>query len=143
MTCAATPIQGLITKNRVSLPLAASLVRAGFPSPADDYLEAPLDLNDKLVRNPPATFLVRVDGESMRDAGIFPGDMLVVDKSLEAGDGNIVIAVVNGEFTVKRLFRRNGRVELRADNPRFPPIRIADGDELDIWGVVKHVIRDV
>ena len=126
----------------IRLPLVSALVAAGFPSPADDYLERSLDLNERLIKNPAATFLVRVSGDSMINAGIHSGDMLLVDKSLDADDGNIVIAVVNGEFTLKRFSRKRGYPELLAENPDFPPIRFVEGDELYIWGVVKHVIKD-
>ncbi len=124
-------------------PLFGAKVAAGFPSPADDYMEGALDLNEHLVRNPAATFFVRVTGESMRDAGIFPNDLLVVDRSLEPQNGSVVIAVLNGELTVKRIWKRNGQVELRAANPAFPPIRLAGEMQLDIWGVVKYAIHQV
>lgn len=124
-------------------PLFGAKVAAGFPSPADDYMEGALDLNEHLVRNPAATFFVRVTGESMRDAGIFPNDLLVVDRSLEPKNGSVVIAVLNGELTVKRIWKRNGQVELRAANPDFPPIRLAGEMELDIWGVVKYAIHQL
>lgn len=122
-------------------PLFSSVVPAGFPSPADDYIEGALDLNEHLVAHPAATFYVRVTGESMRDAGIFPGDILVVDRSLEAHHGSIVIAVVNNELTVKRLYRKNGQVELHPDHPDFPVITFEPGAELVVWGVVSGVTR--
>lgn len=124
-------------------PLFSAKVEAGFPSPADDYLEGSLDLTARLVSNPAATFFVRVTGESMTGAGIFSGDLLVVDRSLSPESGNVVIAVLDGELTVKRLWRSNGHVELRAENPAYPPIRLSGTMELDVWGVVKHVIHDV
>jgi DNA polymerase V len=125
------------------LPLASSPLPAGFPSPADDYLEPSLDLNERLVKNPNATFLVRVAGDSMIGAGIHTGDLLVVDKSLEAAEGSVVVAVVNGEFTLKRFSRRRGFPELLAENPDFPPIRLGEGDEASVWGVARHVIKDL
>ena len=125
------------------VPFSGSKVPAGFPSPAEDYMEPPLDLNAHLVHNPAATFLVRVAGRSMINAGIAPGDILVVDKSLEAHDNSIVVAVVNGEFTLKRFRLRNGAAQLVSENPDYPPINFEEGDELSIWGVVKHVIKDV
>jgi DNA polymerase V len=118
-------------------------VRAGFPSPADDYLETALDLNSRLIRNPSATFLVRVAGDSMIGAGIRPGDMLVVDRSIEAHEESVVVAVVNNEFTLKRFSRRRGCPELLTENPDFPPLRLTDGDEACVWGVVRHVIKDL
>jgi DNA polymerase V len=137
-------VRPLITGKPVVISFASSTVKAGFPSPAADYHESPLDLNDKLVQNPAATFLVRVDGDSMRDAGIFPGDLLVVDKSAEARDGSIVVAIVNNEFTLKRLrYGPGNTVTLTAENPAYKPITFGEGDEASVWGVVKHVIRDV
>ncbi len=130
-------------QSNAAQPLFSSRVEAGFPSPADDYLEGALDLNEHLVKNPAATFFVRVTGESMTGAGIFPGDLLVVDRSLSPESGNVVIAVLDGELTVKRLWQENGRVELRADNPAYAPIRLSGTMELDVWGVVKHVIHAV
>jgi DNA polymerase V len=122
----------------LSLPLFSSLVPAGFPSPADDHLEDGLDLNAHLVQHPAATFLVRVQGESMTGAGIHHGDMLVVDRSLEPKPGDVVVAVVNGELTVKRLRAEAGRIWLAPENPAYPLLEIREGMELVIWGVVAH-----
>src|SRR3989338_6758465 len=104
----------------LALPLYSSSVRAGFPSPADDYIEKHLDLNNYLIKHPAATFLVRAQGDSMLNAGIHDGDILVVDRSLEPGHGRIVIAALNGELTVKRLYRHQGEVKLVAENPEYP-----------------------
>lgn len=123
------------------LPLYTSHIAAGFPSPADDHLEAPLDLNERLVKHPAATFVVKVDGDSMTGAGIYNGDLLVVDRSLEAKSGSIVVAVVAGELTVKRLWMRGKRIRLMPENPAYQPIEICEGSDLVIWGVVAHVIR--
>jgi DNA polymerase V len=125
------------------LPLYSSTVRAGFPSPADDFIEDHIDLNQQLVQHPEATFFVRVSGYSMRDAGILPGDVLVVDRSIEPRDGHVVIAVIDAELTVKRLHRRHGQVRLVAENPEFPDIVLRDEQELTIWGVVRHVIHSL
>ncbi len=122
-------------------PLMATQVAAGFPSPAEQYVEAPLDLNELLVRRPAATFFVRAAGDSMVGAGIRPGDILVVDRSLEAGDGSIVIAAVDGEFTVKTLRREGGAVRLEAANPAYPAIPFTDGMELRLFGVVTAVVH--
>lgn len=122
-------------------PLFTSRVQAGFPSPADDHLEDTLDLNQYLVQHKEATFFVRAQGESMLEAGIYPGDILVVDKSLPAKSGKIVIAVVNGEFTVKKLHKYKGKITLKAENPAFSDIAIEKGTELIIWGVVTSVIH--
>lgn len=123
------------------LPLSLAEVMAGFPSPADDFLESSLDLNEYLVKNPPSTFLVRVSGDSMTGAGIFPGDILVVDRSLTAGPNMVIIAVVDGEMTVKRLMRGRDGWFLQADNRRYPPIKISGRSELLVWGVVVAVVR--
>lgn len=123
-----------------SYPLAGSRAHAGFPSPADDFLEKRLDLNEYLVCNPAATFFVRVAGSSMRGAGIHDGDILVVDRSLGAAPGHVVVAVVNGEMVVKRLSRRGGRMALVSESPEYPPIGMEDG-EVSVWGVVTSVIH--
>lgn len=125
------------------IPLYSSTVRAGFPSPADDYIETMLDLNAYLIKHPAATFFVRASGESMINAGIYSGDILVVDRSIEAIHGKIVIAALNGELTVKRLSRQNSQVKLVAENPNFPVIDITDEYDMVIWGVVTTVIHAV
>lgn len=122
-------------------PLMATTVIAGFPSPAEQYIDRPLDLNELLVKKPAATFFVRAAGDSMQGAGIREGDILVVDRSLEAADGSIVIASVNNEFTVKFLQKDTNGVSLVAANRRYKPITFADGDELQIFGVVTSVIH--
>jgi DNA polymerase V len=123
------------------IPLYASTVRAGFPSPADDYIEMHLDLNEHLIKHPAATFFVTASGDSMTGAGISSGDMLVVDRSLEATHGKIVIAAINGELTVKRLSLKSGRVQLLPENNQYQPIEITGDEDLVIWGVVTHVIH--
>jgi len=125
----------------ITTPIFTSRVQAGFPSPADDHLEDQLDLNKYLIHHQEATFFVRAQGESMLGAGIHPGDILVVDKSLVAKSGKIVIAVVDGEFTVKRLHKYKGNITLKAENPEFNDIVISEGSELIIWGVVTSVIH--
>ena len=124
-----------------ALPLFSSTVAAGFPSPADDYLEKDLDLNDFFIRHETATFYVRVSGDSMENAGIRHNDVLVVDKSLEPRDGSIVVAVIDGELTVKRLRRRNGEVHLMPENPNYQPILISPEQTFLIWGVVTGIAR--
>jgi len=121
---------------RLALPLDEVRVSAGFPSPAADYEERRLDINDYLVRNPVSTFFFSVEGVSMEGAEIFDGDILVVDKSVRPRHGHVVIAFVDGERLVKRLYRRGERVALLAENPAYPPLEIRDGMELLIWGVV-------
>ncbi len=121
--------------------LMASHVAAGFPSPAEQYAEEPLDLNEYLVRNAPSTYFVRAAGDSMVEAGIQDGDVLVVDRSRDVVDGAIVIAAVDGEFTVKR-FRRDARgIFLEAANPRYKPIRMVEGAECRVFGVVTGLVR--
>ncbi|WP_312240971.1 translesion error-prone DNA polymerase V autoproteolytic subunit [Pantoea sp.] len=122
------------------LPLFIELVPCGFPSPAQDYIEQQIDLNKLLIQRPSATYFVRVSGDSMIDAGISDGDMLVVDRSLTATHGNIVIAAVEGEFTVKRL-QLHPRVSLVPMNSAYSPIVINSEDELEIFGVVNFVIK--
>jgi len=118
------------------LPLFGDGVAAGFPSPAEDYVEGRLSLDEHLVPHPEATFFVRARGNSMVGAGIFDGDLLIVDKSLAPLSGHIVIAVVDGELTVKRLIRRGGTLLLKAENPQFQEITFREGQELQVWGVV-------
>jgi DNA polymerase V len=122
------------------LPLLLQRIPAGFPSPADEYAETALDLNTYLVRNQTATFFFRVIGDSMTGAHIHDGDLLVVDRSIEPRHGHIVLAVINSEYTVKRLHNLNGVIELRAENPAYPPIRFREHDELQVWGVVTGAV---
>jgi len=115
-------------------------VAAGFPSPADDYLERPLDLHELLVEHPAATFFVRARGDSMVGAGIQSGDMLIVDRSLSPQNGAIVVARIEGEFTVKRFVREKERVCLLAEHPDFPPIEVTQDSDFQVWGVVTYSI---
>jgi DNA polymerase V len=124
-----------------SVPLFLIPVSAGFPSPADDFIDRPLDLNEYLIRHPAATFFVKVQGDSMIGAGIHPGALLVVDRSLQPRSGNIILAVLDGEFTVKRLKREQGNVVLCPENPRYKSVTIASGQDFEVWGVVVHVVR--
>lgn len=124
----------------VSSPLYLETVSAGFPSPAQDYVEQQLDLNQLCIKRPAATYFVRVEGDSMIEAGILAGDLLVVDRSLQARDGDTVIACLNSEFTVKCLQTRPQR-QLLPRNSRYRPIPIGDADEFEIFGVVTGVIR--
>ena len=126
-----------------SIPLFSHKVSAGFPSPADDYVEDVLDLNKLLIQNKAATFFLRVKGDSMVNAGIHDGDIIVVDRSLEAVDRSVVVAVVDNELTIKRLVWRNGVAELHAENPRYQPIRFREGQEMTIWGVVSSSVHSV
>ena len=134
----------------IARPLLASRVQAGFPSPADDYVERSLDLNEELIRHPAATYFLRAGGCSMQGAGIHDGDLLVVDRSIDAEVGMVVVAVVDGDFTVKRLAnakgsRRDGcegeALVLAAEHPGYPPIPIGPDTEVRVWGVVTSVIH--
>jgi DNA polymerase V len=132
-----------LTPSLVALPLFTSKVAAGFPSPADDYVDKTLDLNELLIQKPAATFFVLAQGESMLGAGIHPNDILVVDRSIKPVAGKIVICALNGELTVKRLAQENDQWQLKAENPDYPDIAIYEDLELVIWGVVTSVIHRV
>src|SRR3954451_17387344 len=124
------------------IPLLGRLVPAGFPSPADDYLEGEIDLGRYLVERPAATFFLRVSGHSMSGAGILDGDLVVVDRSLEARPGSVVVAVVGGEMTIKRLRRlRDGRVASRAEHPDYPELVVGEEQPAEVWGVVVGCVR--
>lgn len=128
---------------RNTFPLALCCVEAGFPSPADDYMEGSLDLNEYIIKHPSATYFVRATGDSMIGAGIFDGDLLIVDRSLEPAHGKIIIAEVDGQLAVKRLSRKNGRPLLQSENANYPPIELQEGNEVMIWGVVTHVLHNL
>jgi DNA polymerase V len=134
-------ISACTKKSVARRPLFLSGVSAGFPSPADDYLDRKLDLNEYMIKNPAATFFVRVAGESMTGAGINDDDILIVDRSLEATSGDVVIAVINGELAVKRLLKKDGVCQLIAENPLYPPLKITGDTPLEIWGVVTYAIH--
>lgn len=126
----------------IALPLFMNSVAAGFPSPAQDYIERTLDLNELCVQHPAATYFVRADGDSMKGAGIFSGDVLVVDRSLTAAHGDIVIACIDGEFTVKELNTRPV-LQLVAHNPAYAPIKLGEESTLELFGVVTTVVHSV
>jgi len=128
---------------RWRLPLFANKIAAGFPSPADDYVEKSLDLNELLITQPASTFFGRAEGVSMINAGIFPNDILVINRAIEPTPGKIVICAVNGELTVKRLERDGERWILKAENPDYPDIPLHDELEMVIWGVVTHAIHSL
>ena len=129
--------------NGVFPPLMVDFVQAGFPSPAEHYIERELDLNDYFSPNRDAVYYVRVTGESMTGACIFPGDILCVDRSLDFFDGAIIVASVDGEFTVKYLRKDGGRFYLEAANPRFQPICFSPAQDIRFWGVVTGVVRKI
>ncbi len=133
----------LCVRTGLRLPLFMARVPAGFPSPAEDYIEKSLDLNEYLVQHPAATFFVRVTGDSMTGAGISSGDILIVDRAVAPASGSIVVAILNGEFTVKRLWQRGAAVRLFPENPAYEPITITASMDFEVWGVVAHVIHTV
>ena len=126
---------------RYALPVFLGRLAAGFPSPADDYIEGRLDLNRHLIKHPAATFFVRVSGDSMIDAGIHHGDLLVVDRSLDAVDGHVIVASLDGELTVKRLSKRGETLRLLPANADYQPIEILTQQTFEIFGVVTNVIH--
>ncbi|WP_371126578.1 LexA family protein [Variovorax sp. EL159] len=123
------------------LPIADARVHAGFPSPAEDFLVKRIDLNTVLVTHPQATFFLRVAGDSMRELGIEDGDLLVVNRAIKPRHGQIVVAVVDGDFAVKQLHLRAGRLKLKAGNPTYPDITPSDGQVVEVWGVVTSCIK--
>jgi DNA polymerase V len=129
------------SRTSLEIPLMMSKAACGFPSPADDYLDKPLDFNELIIKNPPATFSVRIEGLSMRDAGILPGDIAVIDRSVSPVHGCIIMAIVQGEFTIKRYLRRGERIFLHPENPDFPDLEITDGMDFEIWGVLTSTVR--
>ncbi len=129
------------TTKRFRIPLLNDSVSAGFPSPADDYTEENIDLNEHLISNPFSTFFLRVKGESMINAGIKDKDLIIVDKSLIAKPGDIVIAMIDGEFTIKRLSIKNDELYLKAENHNYPDFRFKNHIDVQIWGVVIYSIH--
>ena len=130
-------------KEKLDLLLAPQ-IKAGFPSPAEDYMRESLDFNRDLIKHPEATFYGRVDGDSMMDAGISDGDIAVIDRALEPSDGDIIVAYINNEFTIKYLdlkHKKDGYIELRPANKNYKPIRIDEYDDFEVWGVVVWIIK--
>jgi len=143
-THATNPERASCAPSYQPLAFAAARLAAGFPSPAEDHIESRIDLNEWLIERRAATFLVRIEGESMRGAGIADGDVAIVDRSVEARPGHVVVAVIDGEFLVKRLRRDNGKLVLACENPDYPAtIPIHEAQEALVWGVVRHVIHTV
>ena len=129
------------TTKKFRIPLLNDSVSAGFPSPADDYTEENIDLNEHLISNPFSTFFLRVKGESMINAGIKDKDLIIVDKSLIAKPGDIVIAMIDGEFTIKRLSIKNDELYLKAENHNYPDFSFKNHIDVQIWGVVIYSIH--
>jgi len=127
----------------LDIPFYQSNVPAGFPSPAEDFMDLDLNLQAYLVQHPSATFCVRVTGDSMQNAGIFSGDVMVVDRALEPKNNTIVLAVLDGEFTVKRIQKKGSQLFLKPENQTFKPIEITEEMDFKVWGVVTHIIHKV
>lgn len=130
-----------LTSKKLKIPLLSDSISAGFPSPADDYTEENIDLNEHLISNPFSTFFLRVKGDSMLNAGIKDKDLIIVDKSLRAKPGNIIIAMIDGEFTIKRLSIKNNELYLKAENHNYPDFRFKNHIDVQIWGVVIYSIH--
>lgn len=129
------------TSSRLELPLFQTGISAGFPSPADDYIEGRIDLNVELIKNPSATFFGRVNGDSMINAGIGNGDLIIVDKSVEPRENSIVVCVIDGEFTVKRFKKIKGEYFLCPENEKYKPIKINSENDFRVWGTVTYSIK--
>ena len=126
----------------IQIPFFGSQIPAGFPSPADDYLEMSLDLNEHLIRNPSSTFFARVTGSSMINSGIYDGDIVIIDKSLQPKNDSILVCIIDGEFTIKRFKKADGNTAyLMPDNPNFKPIKVDQNNDFTIWGVVTYTIH--
>lgn len=128
-------------RSRLVVPVFVTPIRAGFPSPADDYLDQPLDFNELLIAHPAATFAVRIAGDSMEGIGLFAGDIAVVDRALTATNGKIILGILDGQFTIKRYRVRGREVWLEAANPNYKKIEITEEMVFEVWGVVQHTIR--
>ena len=131
------------TSTSIHLPFVESGISAGFPSPADDFLDASIDLNKEFVKNPSTTFYGRVRGDSMINAGLNEGDLLIIDKSLEPIDNKIAVCFIDGEFTVKRIKIEKDIVWLVAENEKYKPIKVTADNDFVIWGIVTTVIKNV
>jgi len=129
------------TSDKLKIPFLSDSISAGFPSPADDYVEENIDLNEYLISNPFSTFFLRVKGDSMMNAGIKDKDLIIVDKSLTAKPGNIIIAMIDGEFTIKRLSMKNNELYLKAENHNYPDFSFKNHIDVQIWGVVIYSIH--
>ena len=127
----------------LDIPFYQSNVPAGFPSPAEDFTDLDLNLQEYLVQHPSATFCVRVTGDSMQNAGICSGDVMVVDRALEPQNNTIVLAILDGEFTVKRIQKKGQELYLKPENSKFKPIQITEEMNFQVWGVVTHIIHKI
>jgi len=143
MSLAITSLYRVSMKCRREIPLFLPKIAAGFPSPAEDYIDKPLDLNEYLIKHPSATFFVRVEGDSMINAGIHHGDILIVDRALEPAHKKIIVAVINGELTVKRMHKIKDTLYLIPENDTFKTITVTEEMDFQVWGVVAHVIHTI
>ena len=128
------------TSTKLELPFFNG-ISAGFPSPAQDFIDVSIDLNKELIKNPSSTFFARVNGDSMKDLGIGDGDLIVIDKSLEPTDGKIAVCYIDGEFTLKTIKIENGRCWLMPANDKYKPLEVTPENEFTVWGILVHVIK--
>ncbi len=143
MNLSQSPLPLQEKKTPLVLPLAGECISAGFPSPADDYIDIGIDLNKQLIKHPTSTFFLRVSGDSMTGAGIQNGDLLIVDRGLDPHPGHIVVAILDSSFTLKRLTYHRGVPSLEADNPQYPPIDLRNHHNVEIWGVAIYSIHNL
>jgi len=129
------------TETSLEIPLVDEEIKAGFPSPASDFLDLSIDLNKELIKHPTSTFYGRVKGESMKNVGINEGDLLIIDKSLEPTDGKIAVCYIDGEFTLKRIKLEKDYCLLMPENDDFQPIKVTEDNDFVIWGILVHVIK--
>lgn len=129
------------TATKLELPLVGEAIRAGFPSPAEDFLDVSIDLNKELIKHPASTFFGRVNGDSMKNIGIDDGDLLVIDKSIEPSDGKIAVCFIDGEFTLKRIKTDKDCIWLMPANEKYKPIKVTKDSDFVVWGIVIHVIK--
>ena len=132
-----------MSTKKILLPLVDEYIPAGFPSPAENYIDTSIDLNEELIHNPSSTFFLRVQGESMSNAGVLDGDLLIVDRSINPQPGHIVVAVLNGCFTLKRLTYRKNAPYLEAEHPNYPAFDLSHYESVQIWGVAIHAIHSL
>lgn len=136
-------IFGLNTSTELALPFVEAGISAGFPSPADDFLELTIDLNKELVKHPSTTFIGRVKGFSMQEADLKNGDLIMIDRSLNPSDGTIAVCVINGEFTIKRIKKGKDCIWLVPENKNYKPIKVTEDDDFSVWGIVTNIIKKV
>lgn len=129
------------TETKLELPLVGGAIRAGFPSPADDFLDISIDLNKELIKHPASTFFGRVNGDSMKDIGIDDGDLLIIDKNIPPTDGKIAVCFVDGEFTLKKIKTDKDCIWLMPANEKYKPIKVTKDSDFVVWGIVIHVIK--